>query len=289
INVVILYAKYKNKVLLREICNNGTQPQPNLPLKLHRIFKYKFSWKSKVIAISKRIGDSCRREGIDEDHLWQRPNPVDQVRFAPERKDKYHLREELSKFDHDDIVLLNISKYGPGKNQIFLIDVIKLLEDRYKLLIFGPLVSQGPFRARDKSCYDSIVKAVEDEKLSERVQVVADFTGSIEKYYKLADVFVFPTLFEALGTPMLESIACGVPVVANKIEGVTDCWIENGKTGFVCELRPQKFADCIIKASEIDWNALKQGSASILSKASAEVIDKCYFDLIQNLFRPRCP
>jgi glycosyltransferase involved in cell wall biosynthesis len=280
---VILYAKYKNKVLLREICNNGTQPQPNLPLKLHKIFKYKFGRKSKVVAISKRIADACRREGIDEDRLWQRPNPVDQARFTPEKKDKYLLREKLSKFSQDDTVLLNISKFGPGKNQIFLIDVIKFLEDKYKLLIFGPLVSQGPFRNRDKSCYDNIIRAIEGEKLSERVQVIADFTENIEEYYKLADVFVFPTLFEALGTPMLESIACGVPVVANKIEGVTDCWIEDEKTGFVCELDPRKFADRIIRASKIDWGILKQGSASILAKASAEVIDKYYFNLIMSL------
>jgi glycosyltransferase involved in cell wall biosynthesis len=34
----------------------------------------------------------------------------------------------------------------------------------------------------------------------------------------MADVYMFPTKEEGLGTPMLEAIACGTPVVANNIQ-----------------------------------------------------------------------
>ena len=82
---------------------------------------------------------------------------------------------------------------------------------------------------------------------------------------------------------MLESIACGIPVVANNIEGITDCWIEPGRTGYYCELEPQKFADCIVKACRIKPEILRQGSEDMLSKASSKVIDQQYFEYIKNL------
>ncbi|UCE06672.1 MAG: glycosyltransferase family 4 protein [bacterium] len=283
VNVGMLFAKYNGKALLREVCNNGTKPQPKLPLKLDRILPYKFKSNSKVVAISQRIGDFCRSEGVDERHLWQRPNPVNEQKFNPIGQEKYVLRKKLSRFENDDKVLLNIGKFGPGKNQIFLIKTMGYLEESYKLLLFGPLVTGGPFYERDKAYFASLMGAIEKDGLSERVQVVKDFINSIEEYYKMADVFVFPTLFEALGTPMLESIACGVPVVANRIEGVTDYWIEQGKTGFVCELQPGKFAECIVMASEIAPDTLRQGSKQILSRASDQIIDKQYLTIMQDI------
>jgi glycosyltransferase involved in cell wall biosynthesis len=36
--------------------------------------------------------------------------------------------------------------------------------------------------------------------------------------YRLADVFVFPSMYEGFGLPVLEAMACGTPVVANGID-----------------------------------------------------------------------
>jgi glycosyltransferase involved in cell wall biosynthesis len=283
VNVGILYAKYKNKALLREICNHGAYPRPNLPLKLNKLLKYNFYPKSKVVAISKRVADLCRGDGIAEDNLWERPNPVDETKFSPTKGNKYSLRKKLTKFGDDALVLVDISKFMPRKNKIFLTEVMEHLDDKYKLLIFGPIISKGPLLKRDKKCFDDIIKSIEEKKLSNRVQVITGFAKAVEEYFKLADVFVFPTLADALGTPMLEAIACGIPVVASKIEGITDYWIENGKTGYVCELDPQKFAECIVKACQITEDTLKENSAAILEKASTEVIDQQYYNIMKNL------
>jgi len=283
VNVGILYAKCKNKALIREICNNGTHPMPFLPFKLNKIIKYKFNDKSIIVAISKRIGDFCREVGIPESRLWERPNPIDEFKFSNDGKDKLVLRKKHTRFSDSDIVLVNIGKFSPGKNQIFLIDVMKHLEEKYKLLLLGPIISDGPFYERDRRYFKELIEKIEIEKLGERVQVITDFSDRIEEYIKLADVFVFPTLFEALGTPMLESIACGVPVVANRISGVTDYWINNNRSGFVCELEPCKFAECVKKACVIEHNNLEEESKKILIAASTKVIDKQYFNIMTKL------
>lgn len=283
INIGIFYAKFNNKPLLREICNNGTEPEPLLPLKLNKVFKHGFNKKTKVVAISRRIAKACQKSGLSKELLWTRPNPVEEKRFCVDHESKIVLRRKLTKFHDNDIVLVNINKFAPGKNQIFLIDVMKLLGERYKLLLFGPIVSSGPLKQRDKEYLASIKEAIEAKDLDERIQVITAFSDHIEEYFKLGDVFVFPTLFEALGTPMLESIACGIPVVANRIEDVTDCWIEEGKTGYICELEPRKFADSIVKACRIKPEILRQGSEDILSRVSSEVIDEQYFKLMQDM------
>ena len=97
------------------------------------------------MAISKRIGDFCRLAGVPEDRLWERPNPVNEFKFTTNGNDKSGLRKKLTKFTDGDIVMVNTGKFSPGKNQIFLIEVMKHLEEKYNLLLIGPAVSDGDF------------------------------------------------------------------------------------------------------------------------------------------------
>jgi glycosyltransferase involved in cell wall biosynthesis len=49
--------------------------------------------------------------------------------------------------------------------------------------------------------------------------------------FSAADLFVFPSRGEAFGLVLLESMACGTPVLTFDIDGVTDL-VRDGKTGF---------------------------------------------------------
>jgi alpha-maltose-1-phosphate synthase len=51
----------------------------------------------------------------------------------------------------------------------------------------------------------------------------------LRKHYQSADVFVFPSFFEGFALVLLESMACGLPVVASDASGATD--IINEQTG----------------------------------------------------------
>ena len=53
------------------------------------------------------------------------------------------------------------------------------------------------------------------------------FTGSVAKeelvyLYNLADLFVYPSLYEGFGYPPLEAMACGCPVVASNVTSIPE-------------------------------------------------------------------
>lgn len=50
--------------------------------------------------------------------------------------------------------------------------------------------------------------------------------------YKMADMFVFPTLGEGYGLVVLESLACGVPVICSNLAGGDDA-IRDGVNGYI--------------------------------------------------------
>jgi glycosyltransferase involved in cell wall biosynthesis len=54
-------------------------------------------------------------------------------------------------------------------------------------------------------------------------------------YYRKADIFVFPSVWdEPFGMPIVEAMACGVPVVATRGGGITEI-VEDGRTGLLVE------------------------------------------------------
>jgi glycosyltransferase involved in cell wall biosynthesis len=63
---------------------------------------------------------------------------------------------------------------------------------------------------------DGLVAEIEHLGLAGRVRLIgfvddADLPG----LYSLADLFVFPSLYEGFGLPLLEAMACGAPVISS--------------------------------------------------------------------------
>jgi D-inositol-3-phosphate glycosyltransferase len=69
---------------------------------------------------------------------------------------------------------------------------------------------------------------------------------SLPFYYSAADVVVMPSRYESFGLAALEAMACGTPVVASDVGGLSYI-VRDGETGFLApEGDAQAFADCIL-------------------------------------------
>ena len=59
---------------------------------------------------------------------------------------------------------------------------------------------------------------------------------SLQQYYSLASVFVFPSLVEGFGLVLLEAMACGIPVITTPNTAGLDI-IDDGVEGFIVPIR----------------------------------------------------
>ncbi|MBS4048018.1 MAG: glycosyltransferase family 4 protein [Alphaproteobacteria bacterium] len=225
-----------------------------------------------VIAISDMIGRRCAEEGLTK-NVWIRPNPVDTTQFFPEPGRRNEYRLQYTPFKPEDRILTMVAKFMPMKNQIFLLDVLAQLPHEFKLVVAGPMVTTGPLQRRDADYLSEFQRRVTALNLGERVLVVPDFVPAAP-YIKLADVYMLPNYNEGLATPMLESLACGIPVVANKGEAAFRQWVVDGESGYLCRFDPAAWKVAVEAAFAIPQETRLSVARRIAEQASADQIDR---------------
>lgn len=235
-----------------------------------------------IVAISQNIAEMCFKRGLKK-NIWCRPNPIDQSKFnLTDEVEKIKIRSQISPFSKDDYVISMVAKFMPQKNQIFLLDVLKGLPENYKLLLAGPRVNSGMFKERDEVYFQEILDKVSAYQLESRVHIQDGFVEA-SQYMKASDVYVMPQYSEGLGTPMLEAIACGVPVIANKDEAAFQEWIKDGDNGYLAPLNAELWQEAFKKAVQISKSQMSKESFKLLSYASVEVMDKQYLKIFKAL------
>lgn len=139
------------------------------------------------------------------------PNCVDLARFTPGAKnpvllDRYGLR--------DHTVMLTVARLSAAERYKGIDEVIEVLPSLVKEIPDLRYLIVGDGTDRDR-----LRQKVEQLGLRERV-VFAGHIPETEKvdHYRLADVFVMPGWGEGFGIVYLEALACGVPVVASKLD-----------------------------------------------------------------------
>ncbi len=105
----------------------------------------------------------------------------------------------------------------PHKNLERLIEAFHLLRkgglERVRLLIIGDEISR----------YAALRRAVHVHKLHQYVRFLGFVPDkTLACLYRLAAVFVFPSLYEGFGLPPLEAMASGTPVITSKVSSLPE-------------------------------------------------------------------
>lgn len=99
------------------------------------------------------------------------------------------------------IVLGNVGRFNFQKNQDFLIDLIRLLNDDFLLLLIGDGVNMK-----------SLKEKVNVFNLEERV-IFTGTVNNVNDYLKKMDVFLLPSRFEGQPFSVIEALASGLPIL----------------------------------------------------------------------------
>jgi glycosyltransferase involved in cell wall biosynthesis len=164
------------------------------------------------------------------------PNAVDTVRFTPDTRlaKRYTTRQTFGYFD-DDFVMLLIGNDWKHKGLDFLLKAFDLLRDLpLRLLVVG---------SDDPSFYQEQLAEIASP---ERVRFETP-TADVLSFYAAADAYVAPSLGDSFGLPILEAMACGLPVVASIHAGASEL-IQDGETGLLLsDPRDPSEIACLIK------------------------------------------
>lgn len=140
----------------------------------------------------------------DEDFTILR-NGIDLHSFAYSKKIRNAMRDGLNL--DEKLVLGHAGRFTFEKNHNFLIDVFNEVH-KIKLNSELLLLGIGPLE-------DNIMRKVKDLGLEKSVQFLG-VQENIEDYYQAMDVFLLPSLFEGLGTVLIEAQASGLMCIASK-------------------------------------------------------------------------
>jgi glycosyltransferase involved in cell wall biosynthesis len=155
--------------------------------------------------------DLIRTFGIDKNKIIVIHLGVDTSFFYP----RTGTESCLKKYGIKDKYLLYVGTDNPRKNLTkLIISFIKLSKDiPHNLVLVGPIDKNKILKILSEYCYTESLK----NNLLKRIIILGyiDY-DDLPIIYSSASEFIFPSLYEGFGLPILEAMACSVPVVVSK-------------------------------------------------------------------------
>lgn len=161
----------------------------------------------KIVAISRQTGEDLMNFlSVDESRIeiiYQGCHPNFKVRHSNEAinqiKTKYRLPQEY---------ILNVGTVEKRKNVMLLIKALALIPKQSRI----PLVVMG----KQTEYYRMVIAKAEALDVRDDIHFIQGVSfEDFPKIYQGASLFVYPSLFEGFGIPLIEAIESGVPVITS--------------------------------------------------------------------------
>jgi len=184
-----------------------------------------------------------------------------------------------SRAGRDTVTLLHVGRISPEKGHHDLVAALnRVIHERpeVRLVLVGeesviPIdwavaISPDPVIRGLERFYGSSYLAQVERAMSPELAERTTFTGRIghretAQHYAAADIFVFPSYFEAMPVPPIEAMAAGLPVITAPAGGAKES-VRAGETGvFVERGDPEALARAIVELVEDPERRARLGAA----------------------------
>jgi glycosyltransferase involved in cell wall biosynthesis len=192
-----------------------------------------FSRADRFVGVSPRFAALYGEAALPAGRFHEIPNGVDLERFRPADAARRAARRQELGLRTDLKLTLFVGFFSPEKCPDLLfdawLDTVAAVPDA-GLVLIGP--SRSPYYEIDPRMAERIRETAAARGLSDRLYFV-ERTDSIERFYQAADCFALPSSREGMPNAVLEAMACGLPCVVSRLEGVTDALIDDGISGLL--------------------------------------------------------
>jgi glycosyltransferase involved in cell wall biosynthesis len=172
-------------------------------------FKHACNVADKIIAISKQTADDCIQFlGADAKKIEIAYQSCDPIFFTASKNE-----EVLKKYNLPARFILSVGTIEARKNLLNLVKALKFIDDDVSLVALG-----------GRTAYTAQVEEyIKDNNLAQRVKLIHDAAfRDFPAIYTAAAAFVYPSVFEGFGIPVLEALAVGAPVATSNISSMPE-------------------------------------------------------------------
>ncbi|GEQ18858.1 glycosyltransferase family 4 protein [Clostridium butyricum] len=204
---------------------------------------YSVDRSDKIITVSESSKrDIIRYLNVPEEKIEVVYNGVEYDRFAKSNNSQDKLKV-MKKYNLPQNYILYMGTLEPRKNIESIVRAYSVLKKNYnheiKLVIAG----------KKGWLFENIFNLVENLKLQDDV-IFTDYVDEIDKaaIYQMAKLFIFPSIYEGFGIPVLEAMAASVPVITSNVSSL-----------------PEVAGDAAILVEPKDVNSIAKNMHKILS------------------------
>lgn len=220
-----------------------------------------------LIAVSEALGQRLQDLGIPSDRITVLRNGVDLDRFRPVDREAARARLGLRRR-----TLLSVGNLIAGKGHHFAVEALAALPET-DLLIVGEGVMSG-----------FLERQARELGLQDRVRLIGGVPHEqMPDCYRAADALVLASAREGMPNVVLESLACGTPVVATRVGGIPEV-VRAPEAGVLMRERSgEALADAVKElsrrapdraetrryAERFDWDETTRGQIDVFRRAVA--------------------
>jgi glycosyltransferase involved in cell wall biosynthesis len=177
--------------------------------------------------------------------------------------------------------VLVVSEVSPHKNHFRLLEAFEIVQ---KMHPDSELIIVGNVRAHLRSRFDAFLNQVMNRNKGIKISLHGYLTDEeVISLYRSAAVFVYPSLYEGFGLPVLEAMAQGCPVVVSNVASLPE--VVGDAAVLIDPLNTQELAQAIINVLTDD-ELKKEMSARGVDRAklfSWDITAKKYVDVFNRV------
>lgn len=136
-------------------------------------------------------------------------------------------------------IVATIGRLSEQKNTIDFMKIVKMISRKRDDIHFI-VIGDGELR-------EQLEMYIKTNQIENNVTMLGAKDNVIDYYY-IMDVFVLTSLWEGLPRVIPEAMACGVPVVANAVDGVSDI-MKDGINGYL--IKPDDLGNAAVKIEKL--------------------------------------